>query len=119
MKHNLKPTCTPTTFSYGKDLTRHDNEAGSFYWCVRNGHTPGIYLDCAEGGKQISGFSDGDWKSFRKHEEPLAYWKEYCLEKHNHAAPKYQVKGIQGFFKTFEAAVEAAAELYVRGVSEM
>ncbi|KAJ7872007.1 hypothetical protein B0H14DRAFT_3439222 [Mycena olivaceomarginata] len=69
-----------------------------------------------EAQKQITNFSGVSWKAFRKHKDAIAYWRSYCLESHDHAAPTYKVKGVAGTFKSNAEAMEAAGEAYVYGV---
>ncbi|KAJ7874432.1 hypothetical protein B0H13DRAFT_2348547 [Mycena leptocephala] len=110
------PVCTPTTFSHGKNLTNHDNDAMSQYWCVCKGHTPGIYLDYTVADQQIHHFSNNLWRVFDTHAEALAFWRRFCLEEHDHTAREYKVKGVAGTFKNYDDAINAAAAAFIFAV---
>ncbi|KAJ7851218.1 hypothetical protein B0H13DRAFT_1905278 [Mycena leptocephala] len=107
------PFCTPTTFSYGKNLTLHDNEATSQYWAVCKGHIPGIYLDHTTADHQIHGFRNNLWRAFDTHAEALAFWRIFCHDEHDHSAREYKVRGVVGTFKTYDDALDAAATAYI------
>ncbi|KAJ7083295.1 hypothetical protein B0H15DRAFT_951986 [Mycena belliarum] len=106
-------TCRPTIFNHGIDIEKHNTMKGCSFLAVVIGHIPGIYLDADEALAQAKGCSNQKYKSFKKLDDALNYWDEFCERNHNHSKGKFRVEGINGTFKSFDEALAAAAERYV------
>ncbi|KAJ6552569.1 hypothetical protein DFH09DRAFT_589083 [Mycena vulgaris] len=110
------PPCIPFTYNYGKDLHDHDNHSEGFYWTVVIGRITGIYLDKDQANAQTHKCMNQKMKKFSTHAEAVAFWDEWCLKLHDHGAPRYQVKGISQTFESYDEALAAAADQYIKAL---
>ncbi|KAJ6588089.1 hypothetical protein B0H19DRAFT_1057344 [Mycena capillaripes] len=108
------PPCVPTTFTRGMSIEDHDLAANQHFFAVVIGKIPGIYLYVKEADTQTLKVHNQKMKKFDTHAEAVEYWKEWCLRLHkDHSAPRYKVKGVEGDFDSYYAALAAAASEYI------
>ncbi|KAF7375726.1 hypothetical protein MSAN_00462100 [Mycena sanguinolenta] len=82
----MSRTCTPVfrPSSGDEDHRRMSSTAGRFFYTVGMGFTTGIYTEERVARKQISGFSNGQWKKASTYREACEIWAGMCQEFHDH-----------------------------------